>query len=229
MKRNTSFLLGIAVLVLILSIALQFRRSTVVEAHPRQIPLRELLPTVVPGWDVSDQPVADTEEMKRAVTEMLNYQEAVFRTYRREGDHLSVYVAYWRPGSVHPRLVTQHTPDVCWPGVGWNMVQSTGTAAFALPRGGMTWPGQARIFTAPLVTEHVVYWHLLGGRPSGYAQGPDSRPATYYVTLWEDIRYGQREQYFIRLSSNLTPAELGKSALTQSILAALASLGLEAR
>ena len=225
MKRKPLFLIAAA--VLLLSVVLQFRRAVVVEAHPRQDLLKDLLPASRPGWAMSDQPIADTPEMKRAVTEMLNFDEAVFRTYRHGNEQISIYVAYWRPGSMHPRLITQHIPDVCWPGAGWNMLQSGGTAAFDLPGNQRTWAGQWRIFSARGTTEHVVYWHLLGGKLSGYAQGANSKSAMYYLTLWDDIRQAQREQYFIRLSSNLSLAELEKSELVRTVMAALASLGLQ--
>lgn len=226
MHRPISRLLIAGILILLLAIGLQFRNSVVLEAHPRLISLKALLPAGALGWTSVDQPIAETELMKRAVSELLNYDEAILRSYSRGADQISVYVAYWRPGTMHPRLITQHLPDTCWPGLGWTNLQPMGTAVFALPGGKQTWSGQSRIFAGHGITQYVVYWHLVGGRLSGYAQGPDSKRATYHLTLWDDIRYGQREQYFVRISSNLPIDELGRSDPMQTILQALMSLGL---
>ena len=36
-----------------------------------------------------------------------------------DGAHVTLYVAYWRPGQAPVSLVDAHTPDACWPGTGW--------------------------------------------------------------------------------------------------------------
>ena len=43
----------------------------------------ELLPRAneLPGWSAAQRPVGDTEEMKRAVAELLNYDAGGFVTY----------------------------------------------------------------------------------------------------------------------------------------------------
>ncbi len=81
--------------------------------------LASLVPEKIPGWTVKDQPIAETEEMKKAVDEMLNYDDAVYRIYTQGKTTISVYVAYWKPGKMSPRLIAGHTPDVCWVNNGW--------------------------------------------------------------------------------------------------------------
>jgi len=75
----------------------------------------ELLPRAnkLPGWSAAQRPVADTEEMKRAVAELLNHDAGGFVTYTNGDLQISIYAAYWKPGKMSPRLVAGHTPDVC--------------------------------------------------------------------------------------------------------------------
>jgi hypothetical protein len=82
-------------------------------------PLTSVIPDQIPGWVVKDLPIAETEEMKKAVDEILNYDDAVYRNYNQGQTTISVYVAYWKPGKMSPRLIAAHTPDVCWVNNGW--------------------------------------------------------------------------------------------------------------
>jgi EpsI family protein len=208
---------------LMLAVWWQFRPTIAVEAHPRTSSLAELLPGAVPGWETADEAVADTEEMKRAVVEMLNYDEAILRTYRQKDRTVSVYIAYWRPAKFHPRLVAQHTPDVCWTGAGWRM-SDVAQLIVPLGFGGQTVPGESRVFEQGGQRLKVVYWHLVGGRVyhAANAQG-----VTFLRYLLDDLRRGQREQYFIRVSHNLTAEQVSSEPLFSKIWQALGPLGLK--
>jgi EpsI family protein len=181
-----------------------------------------MLPLTVAGWETRDEPVADTVEMKRAVTEMLNFDEAIVRTYRRGDLTVSVYVAYWRPAKVHPRLVAQHTPDVCWTGAGWQMSDPK-LLRFPLSLTEKTVPGNFRVFEQNRYRLNVVYWHLIGG---GIDHATESQGMTFFRNLLDDLREKQREQYFIRISHNLTDNQVSSEALFSIILEALRPLGL---
>jgi hypothetical protein len=68
-----------------------------------------------------EEEIAATPEMKRAVDELLNFDDAAFFTYTKGEDRVSVYIAYWKPGTMPQRLVSGHTPDVCWVGNVWEV------------------------------------------------------------------------------------------------------------
>jgi hypothetical protein len=161
------------------------------------------LPSSLPGWDIRDLPIATSDSVQKAVGEMLNFDQAVFREYRQEGRVFYVYVAYWRPYTFNSRLIAIHTPDVCWVGGGWLMSNPAYAYSVMLPGELKAWPAQYRLFTKEGEIQHVLYWHIVEGRLSGFAQGPDSR--SYQSTVarfWEGIKgQGSGEQFFIRFSS----------------------------
>lgn len=221
-RRLPLRLSGGLALVLLTGILFQWRSANVREAYPRSAPLTMILPETAPGWTVMDEPVAETEEIKRAVAEMLNFDEAIVRTYRRGKDSLSVYVAYWRPGRIHPRLIAQHTPDICWPGAGWE-VKGKGTSPILSGSGGQTPPGQIRIFSIKGHLLHVVFWHLVGGDAN---RGIDPTGLSFFRYLRSDLQSGQREQYFIRLSSTVPYEQLQDEPLFIGVMHKLATLGL---
>lgn len=93
--------------------------------------LADLLPPAPPGWTRTEQPIADTPEMRQKVDEMLSFDDGVFYLYTSGSLRLSVYVAYWQPGKMSARLVAGHTPDVCWVGAGW-VCQERGAISYEL-------------------------------------------------------------------------------------------------
>jgi len=118
----------------------------------------ELLPRAheLPGWSASQRPVADTEEMTRAVAELLNYDGGGFVTYANGDLQISIYAAYWKPGRMSPRLVATHTPDGCWVGNGW-VCQSAGIADLEVFNG-QRLRVKTRGFAAPVgAPQHVVF------------------------------------------------------------------------
>lgn len=162
--------------------------------------LIDALPQASGAWTQTEMDIASTEEMKQAVDELLNYDQAVFREYRNGARSFSLYVAHWEPRKFHPRLISIHTPDVCWVGNGWKMEAAEYAYPVAL-NGGEAWPAQYREFTVNGKRTYVLYWHLMNGKLSGYASGPASANLSFLNRLWEDVREGTGEQFFIRVSS----------------------------
>jgi len=97
------------------------------------VPKQEDLP---PGWTVEYKPIADTPEMKAKVDELLNYDDAVYAVYSKGLQRISVYIAYWTPGKMSQRLVAAHTPDVCWVGAGWRIVEARSGEGVVKPENG---------------------------------------------------------------------------------------------
>jgi hypothetical protein len=166
-------------------------------------PFTELLPRAneLPGWSASQRPVADTEEMKRAVAELLNYDGGGFVTYTNGDLQISIYAAYWKLGKMSPRLVATHTPDGCWIGNGW-VCQSAGIADLKVSNQ-QRLRVKTRVFAAPVgVPQHMMFCHVVGGLPRDYGQF--GAPAWY--AFLSELRWGglnlREEQLFFRISSN---------------------------
>jgi hypothetical protein len=183
--------------------------------------LREVVPAELPGWTVRDGRVAETEEMKRAVGELLNFDDVVLRTYRQGGREFEIYAAYWRPGKMAPRLVAGHTPDVCWVAAGW-MVRERVSQGPRAGAPGLATPAQFRVFAGQSgAVREVWFWHRSGDESVDYA----AAGAPPWWAIFSDLaRHGldqRRSQHFVRLSANVPFAELVEEP---GFLAALAAL-----
>jgi hypothetical protein len=191
---------------------------------PRVLALAEYLPRGVAGWRAEDLPMAGTEALAGVVQEVLNYDEAVLRAYRRDGREFTVFVAYWRAGKMPARSVAFHIPDKCWTAAGWSRTYADyeyRRAAAGAPLA----PGQYREFVHAGARQHVVYWHVFGDRAIRY--NPDGSP-TDLSMLTDLLRRGFRqkgEQYFIRIASESPLDGLWSDAGFQDVLELVAALG----
>jgi hypothetical protein len=227
MCKINYILIGLG-LILLTAFGAQMLPRRFAPSRQSEEPLAVILPGDTAGWSYRDQPIADTAEMRRAVGEMLNYNEAVFRVYRKNSSNaeLAVYVAYWEPGRVHPRLVAQHTPDACWVEAGWTMSDPRYAEVVALAGNKVTKPGQYRCFSLMGQLQYVIYWHLVDGEPSAFTGGPSRRAPMFLTELWHDLFRVQGAQYFIRISSNVPFEQLSKEAHFVEVMGSLAKLGL---
>lgn len=213
--------------------------------------MAELLPPAPLGWSRTEQPIADTPEMRQKVDELLSFDDGVFYIYTSGSLRLSVYVAYWQPGKMSSRLVAGHTPDVCWVGAGWKCTKRgeaipvVSSAAHETPAsvtlslrsrarpevapspplgsvpGPQFPPAEARTFVANDTTEYVWFWHLVDGVPQSYGTG--TQPP-WHATITDMVQRGfdqRSEQFFIRLSS---PQQLSDPALQPMLEAVFRSL-----
>ncbi len=166
--------------------------------------LETLLPesASLPDWQVSRRPVAETPEMQRAISELLNFDEGGLWEFKRGNLRVSVYLAYWAPGKMSQRSIAGHTPDVCWVGAGW---RNESAAMRTIEVGGHDRfiPLEQRIFRQdPSLEEHVVFAHFVGGQAVTYAVG---RGPPWYAWVDDLLRLGfaqREEQFFVRVSSN---------------------------
>jgi hypothetical protein len=76
--------------------------------------LQAVLPAQVTGWAGQDVPLGPNEAELGAVEKTLHYDDVFFREYRSAHGVVTVYAAYWGPGSMPTQLVASHTPDRCW-------------------------------------------------------------------------------------------------------------------
>lgn len=236
MKLGVSIV--IALLVLAAAAALQFAQVRDVKEgdqsmERRPIALAERIPVALPGWAGRDEPLGANEVVSTAVERTLNYDDYVFRIFRRGDTTLGVYVAYWAPGRMPIQKVASHTPDRCWTENGWRCLEMKHGVAVAAT-GGDLLPAQWRIFEPPSAAqshkEHVLFWHLVGDRLYDYGQRFNATPRA--IDWWRDtVAYatsGSDAQYFIRVTSNRPFEQLEGDPGWQEVLAALGKLGLAA-
>ena len=223
-SRSQWILLAGVAALLAAAVALQFRPIEAPVVILRQLPLADYFPRNAAGWHGEDQPLGATEAELGAVHKILNFDEAVFRTYRRDDRSFSLYVAYWRPGKMPAREVDFHVPDVCWVMVGWKKH----AADYHFERqfeGRWLAPAQYREFDDSNGRQYVIFWHILDGRAISYSADDAHNQMN---TLGAVFRMGldQRgEQYFIRLSSGRPFEEVWNDEGFQEILELTAALG----
>ena len=192
--------------------------------------LADLLPPAPPGWIRSEQPIADTPEMRQKVDELLSFDDGVFYIYTSGELRLSVYAAYWQPGKMSSRLVAGHTPDICWVSAGWKCTER-GEITPALPPPSTSIspaptplpPAQSRIFNAHGQTEHVWFWHMVDGESNSYSL---TGKIPWHALLSDMIEDGlnlRSEQFFIRISS---PTPIDSPALRPVLDAVLRAMPL---
>jgi hypothetical protein len=239
-QRGRPWLVAALGAMLALAVFLQWLGSMGGGAPAETRKVAEILPVVVQGWESVDKDLADSPGEKAAQSELLNYDDAVFRVYspsERGSASFAIYLAHWNPGRMSPRLVAGHTPDVCWPAAGWvrqpaeeglaggdgqteNVAVSQMLSAAGLP------PGQFRVFELQGDTEHLVFWHVFGDELVNY----DTTSAPPWYAMFSDLfKRGlnqRREQWFIRISSPEPLSRLGRDAGFQAVLAKLREAGL---
>ena len=148
----------------------------------------------------TDLVLADSEEMKAKVGELLNFDSFSYFRVEINGKPIDIYAAYWTPGRQRPRYVGDHTPDICWTLNGWTMQYADFPEIEEL----IDQP-QFRFFTSSSLRQEVLYLHTVGGRASVYSQGLKSKGNSFFNSFYEEAIEPIKEQYFIRIS---TPASL---------------------
>jgi hypothetical protein len=183
-----------------------------------------VLPThaEAPDWEIEREEIASTPEMRRTVSELLNYDDAVFVNYVRGSDRISIYIAYWKPGKMSHRLVAGHTPDICWIAAGWNRIDAHAATALSDSSGIRVLPPEQRLMERNGAREWVLFWHLVGHEILSY--GAALPP--WHASLTEMATKGlnQRdEQFFIRISSARPPSYWWDSNVVKALLRRLAA------
>jgi len=225
LKIKTFLLLGVVTLLVTLSLLL------VIEGRSdfSQLAIPDLETDLIrdaSGWSAINVPVADTQEMREAVDELLNYDAGLYRVYRKGNLELGVYVAYWRPGKMHYRLIHGHNPDVCWVGAGWKITSAWNGRAWHVEGSLVLKPAQYREMTLGNKSSYILFWHLLDGESFSYDRVGRSPIWSFIRDLWERGLDQNAEQWVIRVSSNVPFEELESDPGFQEIMSSLAELGL---
>lgn len=208
---------------------------------PQLYPAREAVPTrtesivpaELPSWTVQTLPIADTEASRDSVNRVLRYDSAVVRSYQKANIRVTVYAAHWRPGKASRSDVGRHTPDTCWIVAGWQRTHRE-HAAMLLVDGRPLQPAELGSFEKGGTVEHVIFWHLAGGRPISFEQyGWDQRwPARIkrglsFVGDLARFGFDQRtDQCFVRVSCNRPIDEILRDPDFCQLLRRLEPLGI---
>lgn len=220
MAKNYVIVSAVAGAILLVGVGLVLIGSRPPPERTFKGAVKDLLPKPeeIPGWTVEYQPIADTPEMKAKVTELLNYDDAVYAVYTNGSQRLSVYIAYWAPGKMSHRLVAGHTPDVCWVGAGWTKEDARSGVLLADGKGGMIQPAEMRVMSLNGHREYVVFWHLLDGRVVSYGTGWRPPWHAFWDDIWAMGIKQRQEQFFLRISSNLPLAESWETECVRLLL-----------
>lgn len=196
------------------------------EAHMKG-KLEEILVSELPGWRVEDLDLASSEEMQERVAQILNYSQALFRSYTRGDVQVGVYVGYWEPKMMPVRQVQAHTPDVCWVRNGWELTDGQYAVLFKA-QGDPLRPAEVRELQKQGHVQYVAYWHIIGERTYVNRTGTDGQ--------WDRLdpikslfRFGlhqQEEQFFIRISSNRPLDQIWDDPDFQQIIEPLKEMAL---
>jgi len=195
--------------------------------------LEKTVPAEMTGWKVHSLPIAETEIMREHVKSVLRYDEAVYRVYRRGALEVTVYAAHWKSGTASYSQVGLHTPDTCWICSGWRRDQRAHATPLQVA-GRALIPAETGTFSKDGASLHVMFWHLVGGRPIRYDEtgwddswrGKLHRAA---VAVADVGRFGLRQrddQCFVRVTSNSPLREALRDADFQSLLIHLEPLGV---
>ena len=191
-------------------------------APPPEPDLAALLPTAPAGWREDNS--ADLGRFAGA----LQTDDLIQRTYYKEAggrvSQLTVYLAYWPPGRTSVSIVALHTPDACWPSVGWVPVASAATRFSPVVAGRTLPPAESRLFTCKDQAQYVWFWHLYDG-----AAITQRDPRSVRALLAIACRYGFRKdgaQLFVRISSNHPWSDFADEPLLTEIFGRLQAFGL---
>jgi hypothetical protein len=222
-KRILAAGLGI---VLGAAIAAQFvpRPRVVVRERARL----DTLPTKGVDWHSRELPVGPTEAVATSAAEVLRYDEVFHREYRSREATFTIYAAFWSPGKMPVQLVASHTPDRCWTEAGWRCTAQAHAVHLTVGADRLR-PAESREFVGPDgKMQHVLYWHLVGGALYDYGERFNRVPSPW--RWWRDAARqmfrAPPEQYFVRLASDEPFERLRDEPVFQTVVAALAKLGL---
>ena len=196
---------------------------------PPEPTLDDLLSDIVPeelnGWKIIDQDMAESPESSERISDFLNFDDALFRIFKKGDTFVGLYIAYWLPGKASYRWAGAHTPDTCWVQNGWTRLDRKYCIPFQNEETPFQ-PAEFGIYEKDGTTQNVYFWHLVGGEAFGYEQEGGHN---IFAALLDIKKYGlnlRNEQFFIRLSSNKKIEELKKVGGFNQILDSLNEIGL---
>lgn len=175
--------------------------------------LSEAFPEQINGWTSYDLPLGPTEVAVEASKEILGFDDYINREYKSESIKVGVYIAYWKPGKITARMVRGHIPDNCWVAAGWQMVMPPDKRFQIMP--GLDF--ERRSFMANGRVQDVVYAQIVAGEVHAFSKAKATGLLDDLMQYWDWDTAGQKDQYFIRISSDSSLDDLRGSALFEAI------------
>ena len=192
-------------------------------------PLKEVLPRAADfGWEQRDLPLGPTESVIDRSERLLQFDDFVHREYTRGRRAFTVYIAYWKPGAMPPRIVNQHNPSLCWVLAGWECNDLDPVVSVSAP-GMDVQPAQWGEFERNGHILHTYYWHLLDGEVFRFYS--ESIPGRIKRMVTQPLESGfntKREQDFLRVSSSEPLDFLWDEPFFHAVLRSLEMSGLTA-
>jgi len=229
MAAVAAVLLGAILLQWVVTQYFAYDHSTGTAKNAR---MQSLLGAPLNGWEMKDEPLANTEAYAQDVRTALNLDDYFYRIYRRADASFAVFVCYWAPNKMPANLVASHTPDRCWSQSGWicdkfDLWRDMPAGAERLQ------PGFWRTFRGPAGhRQEVIYWHLIGGRAQLYSGNRFNQVVNWRFWWKEAFLFGvngNAEQYFVRITSERPLSELWGMPGFQEMLTRLAGMGVRQR
>jgi hypothetical protein len=187
--------------------------------------LSDIFPSKMSGWQVEDQDISNSPESSTRISNFLKFDDSLFRIYQQGDVFVTLYIAYWAPGTASYRWAGAHTPDTCWVKAGWSCDERTYSVPFE-HAGAEFEPAEFGIYSKDGLAQKVYFWHLVGGEAFGYQQQGEP---TIFGALIDIKEYGldlRQEQFFVRLSSNVDLDTLKSMNGFDGILDGLGEIGL---
>ena len=169
--------------------------------------------------------MAASPESSNRISEFLNFDDALFRTYEKNGIFIGLYVAYWKPGTASYRWAGAHTPDTCWIVNGWTCSERQYAVPFTYKNTEFQ-RAEFGVYEKDGSAQRVYFWHLVGGKVMTYDQKGTPQIFGALVDIQKHGLNLRQEQFFIRLSSNRDFETLRKQPAFSQILNGLSTLGL---
>ena len=184
-----------------------------------------IVPEELNGWKIIDRDMAESPESSERISDFLNFDDALFRIFKKGDTFIGLYIAYWLPGKASYRWAGAHTPDTCWVQNGWTRLDRKYCIPFQNEETPFE-PAEFGVYEKDGSAQNVYFWHLVGGEAFGYEQEGGHN---IFAALLDIKKYGlnlRDEQFFIRLSSNKKVDELKKIEGFKQILDSLSEIGL---
>lgn len=168
----------------------------------------DLIPNNISGWSYEDIPLAETEEMRKHVDGILQYDSVINRRYTNGLGEVDVYVAYWKPGKMPYNFVGIHTPDVCWVEAGWNRLEKK-VVNLELGTGRKLKPMEYGVYEKEGYKRAALFAHYVGGEVNsydqyGYKKGIWDKVGRFFHRVKDTLRFGvsgAKEQILVRISA----------------------------
>ncbi|MFT4901630.1 MAG: hypothetical protein ACI81V_000904 [Lentimonas sp.] len=220
------FILITGLLLLLTALGLRGYFAFVPPPEPTlERPLAEIVPHELAGWTIEDMDMADSPESSARISEFLNFDDALFRVFKKGDTFIGLYIAYWKPGKASYRWAGAHTPDTCWVVNGWTCDEREYRVPFKNKEHPFE-PAEYGIYSKGGSSQNVYFWHLVGGFAQNYVQ----TKVPNIFSAWIDIKdHGlslRKEQFFVRLSSNRSLKALKSEKEFHEILDSMLQLGM---